>query len=229
MLILAIDTAGPNCAACIYDTTNDVFLSSVSEEIGRGHAEALPGIVDRALTHAGLGFSNLNLLAVSEGPGSFAGIRVGISFIRALALALKIPSVGVSSLIAMADAARMDGRENTLATIDARRGEVYLAILDEDGTVITKPSKYSIEDANALISNNRYLLCGNGVGELETKTHQIIHQDASPPIGAIARLAAIKMTAQQTETSGGQIIPPKPQYLRAADAKKQAGFVLDRI
>lgn len=224
MLILAVDTAGPNCAACIYDTNNDTLLSSISEEIGRGHAEALPGIVECALTQAKVEFSDLNLLAVSEGPGSFAGIRVGISFIRALALALKIPSVGISSLIAMADAVRKEAQQNTLATIDARRGEIYLAVLDKDGAVITEPSKYSIEDANALLSNNKFLLCGNGIDVLEINDYQIIHQDASPPIAAIARLAA-----KSIEISGDQITPPKPQYLRAADAKKQAGFVLDRI
>lgn len=224
MLILAVDTAGPNCAACIYDTNNEVSLSSISEEIGRGHAEALPSIVDRALTQANLTFTELNLLAVSEGPGSFAGIRVGISFIRALALALKIPSVGVSSLIAMAEGVRVDAKQNTLATIDARRGEVYLAILDSDGSVITEPSKYAIEDANALISGNQFILCGNGISVLEINNCEIIHQNTSPPIESIAKLALKTM-----ETSGDQITPPKPQYLRAADAKKQAGFVLDRI
>lgn len=224
MLILAVDTAGPNCAACVYDSKDEVLMSSISEEIGRGHAEVLPSIVDRALTQSNLTFADLDLLAVSEGPGSFAGIRVGISFIRALALALKIPSIGVSSLIAMADAVRHETKQNTLAAIDARRGEVYLTILNEDGVVTTAPSKHSIEDANALIMDKHILLCGNGIGVLEVNDCQTIHNDASPPIETIARLAE-----QIVEKSGDQITPPKPQYLRAADAKKQAGFVLDRI
>lgn len=224
MLILAVDTAGPNCAACIYDNNNGVLLSSISEEIGRGHAEVLPSIVDRAFTQANLTFSDLNLLAVSEGPGSFAGIRVGISFIRALALALKIPSVGISSLIAMAYAVQNKTGLSTVATIDARRDEVYLAILDENGSVTLEPRKHTIENTNAIISKNKFLLCGNGVDVLEAGDCQIVHQYASAPIEVIAKLAA-----QDMEAAGGQVTPPKPQYLRAADAKKQAGFVLDRV
>ncbi|MEW7007202.1 tRNA (adenosine(37)-N6)-threonylcarbamoyltransferase complex dimerization subunit type 1 TsaB [Lentilitoribacter sp. EG35] len=224
MLILAVDTAGPMCAACIYDTANETFLSSISEEIGRGHAEVLPSIVERALNHANLDFSDLSLLAVSEGPGSFAGIRVGISFIRALALALNIPSIGISSLIAMAHATCETASQNALAAIDARRGEIYLAVVDSNGSVVIEPAKYSVEDANMLVSNCKYVLCGNGVGVLETDNCQIAHQNASAPIEMIAKLAV-----QKLEASGNQIKPPKAQYLRAADAKKQAGFVLDRL
>lgn len=224
MLILAVDTAGPNCAACVYDTNCNVCLSSISKEIGRGHAEVLPGIVQQVLKHANLTFADLNLMAVSEGPGSFAGIRVGISFVRALSLALQIPSIGVSSLIAMVDAVRKEAGQDSLAAIDASRGEVYLCKVASDGLIIIDPSKYSIEDANALLKDGKFLLCGNGTRVLDTKQCQIMHQNASAPIETIAKLAA-----KAVKTSGHQASRPKPQYLRAADAKKQAGFVLDRV
>lgn len=75
MIILALDTAGVDCAAAVYDSGRDTVLGEASDMIGKGHAEHMIGIVDRALDQAGLALSDIDRLAVTIGPGSFTGIR----------------------------------------------------------------------------------------------------------------------------------------------------------
>ena len=98
MKLLALDCAQRLCAVALYDADSREVLARRDPEIGRGHAELLPALVDEVLAEAGLAFSDIDRLAVTIGPGSFAGIRVGVAYARGLALALKIPVVGVSGL-----------------------------------------------------------------------------------------------------------------------------------
>lgn len=228
MIILAVDTAGPICAACIFDGTQKKNLSTFSENIGRGHAEHLPSVVDRVLHDAQLSFDKITHLAVTEGPGSFAGIRVGISFVRALALGLKKPALGVSSLKAMAYSVARQHNQDAMALLDARRGEVYLSATNESGDTVIEPSAVKLDDAVDMVIAQKMIICGNGVEPLQDLLNETgeklvtAHQDASPPIEIVAQIAL-------TQFQSGQYLPPKPQYLRQADAKPQMNFALDRI
>src|SRR6266404_2143129 len=104
MLLLAIDTAGPDCAVALARSGADggKILVRTSERIGRGRAERLMPMIESALAEAGADFADLDRVAVTTGPGSFTGVRVGIAAARGLALALDIPAVGVRSLDALA-------------------------------------------------------------------------------------------------------------------------------
>ena len=231
MIIFAIDTAGPDCAACIYDATEHRVLAQRSEHIIRGHAERLPAIVEQTLNEAKLDFSDMTHLAVTEGPGSFAGIRVGISFVRALALALKIPAIGVSSLQAMAFGAAHAGACNAIALLDARRGEIFSAIVDLDGKYLQEPQALTIEAAMKVTLDAGLqadlVLCGNGIDVfgpefVDTNSDlKIIHRNAAPPLEFVAKLA-LKLIHKES------IASPKPQYLRHADAKPNQNFALER-
>ena len=109
MLLLAIDTAGPDCAVALARSGagGAEILVRASERIGRGHAERLMPMIEAALRRsASVDFADLDRIAVTTGPGSFTGVRVGIAAARGLALALDIPAVGVGSL----DGARLSGR-----------------------------------------------------------------------------------------------------------------------
>lgn len=229
MIALAIDTAGPYCSVCIYDGSKNTAIASFSENIGRGHAEILPSAVQNVLEQAQLGFEDFDLLAVTEGPGSFAGIRVGIAYVRALALALDIKAIGVSSLKAMAQSSAVQSGAPAFAILDARRGEVYVAASDEAGKTILEPSVISIEQGGQLITDNSYYLCGNGIAQvlseplIEELSDKIVHHDPSPPIEMVAQIAL--ESADIDATSSG----PTPRYLRAADAKPSTNFALDRL
>lgn len=100
MILLAIDTALASCSACVYDSIQDKILAEERGLMERGHAEALPPLVARVMTAAGISYGNLNRIAVTIGPGTFTGIRIGLSFARALGLARNIKVLGIDSLTA---------------------------------------------------------------------------------------------------------------------------------
>lgn len=100
MILLAIDTALASCSACVYDSTQNKILAEEREFMERGHAEALPPMVARVMAAAGISYSDLNRIAVTTGPGTFTGIRIGLSFARALGLARNIKVLGVDTLTA---------------------------------------------------------------------------------------------------------------------------------
>ena len=124
MRVLAIDTALEACAAAVLDTGRG--LTSRSLPMMRGHAEALMPLVATVMSTAGGEFSDLDRIAVTVGPGSFTGLRVGVAAARGLALAAGKPAVGLSTLAALAapffDA---DDAKALLAVIDARHDQVY--------------------------------------------------------------------------------------------------------
>jgi tRNA threonylcarbamoyladenosine biosynthesis protein TsaB len=100
MLILALDTSLANCSACVYDSASDQILANEQEFMATGHAEALAPMVARVMKASGKTYADLTRIAVTTGPGTFTGIRIGLSFARALALALGIKVLGVDSLTA---------------------------------------------------------------------------------------------------------------------------------
>ncbi|MBZ0141385.1 MAG: tRNA (adenosine(37)-N6)-threonylcarbamoyltransferase complex dimerization subunit type 1 TsaB, partial [Pseudorhodoplanes sp.] len=87
MRVLAIDTALEACAAALLDTKRGALLASVSLPMTRGHAEALMPVIETVMRDSGLAFSDLDRIAVTTGPGSFTGLRVGIAAARGIALA----------------------------------------------------------------------------------------------------------------------------------------------
>ena len=90
MLVLAIDTAGVDCSAAVYDSSSREILGSVVDNIGKGHAERLMSAIDEALAQASRSLSDIQRIAVVVGPGSFTGIRVGVAAARGLALSLGV-------------------------------------------------------------------------------------------------------------------------------------------
>src|SRR6516165_10388792 len=102
MLILAIDTALDACAAAVLDTEAGKLIAQESQGMKRGHAEALMPLVGRVIAQSGIGFADLDRIAVTTGPGSFTGLRVGLSAARGIALAATKPVVGVTTLTAYA-------------------------------------------------------------------------------------------------------------------------------
>lgn len=228
MKLLAIDTASTLCAACVYDTAGDAELGRAVLDLGKGHAEALMGVIDDALEVAGATYADLGAIAVSIGPGSFTGIRVGVSAARGLALALKLPAYGVTTLSAIAEAARGDfpGRR-ILAAIDAKRGELYVEDHAADGSLTGGPMIVDAADAALLVGGAPPVLAGSGSTVVEAAARaagvspgpQYAESAATADIAIYARLAA-----------SGRVwgSPPRPLYLRGPDARPQEGFALAR-
>jgi len=126
MRILAIDTALGACAAAVLDSRAGAILASESAAMLRGHAEAVMPLIARVMDAGRCEFHDLDRIAVTVGPGSFTGLRVGIAAARGIALAAGKPAVGLSTLAALAAphvASRAD--HVIIAAIDARNEQVY--------------------------------------------------------------------------------------------------------
>jgi tRNA threonylcarbamoyl adenosine modification protein YeaZ len=142
-MILVIDTSGPVCAAGIYDAGSNSLVASLSETLGKGHAERLIPMIDEVLHQAGMTLQQMTRIAVTVGPGSFTGIRVGVAAARGFALSLGIPAVGVTTLEVVAEQVLEIGPPApVIAAIDARRDEIFAQVFAPDGEALTEPEAY---------------------------------------------------------------------------------------
>ncbi len=219
MLILAIDTALDACAAGVLDTDADALIAHELQAMQRGHAEALMPLLARVIKDSGIGFNDLDRIAVTTGPGSFTGLRVGISAARGIALAADKPVVGVTTLAAYASPhLREHGEHPILSAIDARHDHVYFQVVSGDGTSLIPPRVAPIEEALAAARFGAPQLVGNAANILavrwpsEASAPLLIDAQPAPDIQWVAWLGA----AVDPETS-----PARPYYLRAPDAKPQ--------
>jgi tRNA threonylcarbamoyladenosine biosynthesis protein TsaB len=116
---------------------DQVILAEDAEAVSRSHVTSLPGLVERVLARAGLGVRDVEGLAVSIGPGSFTGLRIGLGLAKGLAFAGNLPLAAVSTLEALAEAAGAAPGQTVCAALDARKREVYGALfrVDDDGSL----------------------------------------------------------------------------------------------
>lgn len=221
MLILAIDTALDACSAGVLDTRAARIIAHESLAMRRGHAEALMPLVSRVMKTSGVAFADLARIAVTTGPGSFTGLRVGLAAARGIGLAAQKPVVGLTTLAAYtAPKVAVDGDSPVLAAIDARHGQVYFQFVDGEGTMLVAPRIAPLDDAIAavprdaapcLVGNAAALLAGRWPADRAPPA--TVEAEPAPDVAWVAWLGA----AVRPETA-----PPKPTYLRAPDAVPSA-------
>ncbi len=133
MKILALETSAKSVSAAVVE--NGAVLASAYQNMGLTHSVTLMPLVDSMLKNAGLTAKDMELIAVAAGPGSFTGLRIGVSAAKGLAWALELPCCGVSTLEAMAENARaFEG--TVICAMDARRQQIYNAVFDcHDGAL----------------------------------------------------------------------------------------------
>ena len=234
MRVLAIDTALAACSAAVLETADggrqsngrSGIMASESLPMIRGHAEALLPLIARVMKTAGMAFSDLDRVVVTTGPGSFTGLRVGLSAARGFALAGKIPAVGVSTLSAYAAPyLGIDDKSPVIAAIDARHGHVYLQVFDPGGRTRIAPRLAPLSDAVRAASAAPAHIVGSAAqtvaGALAGTAPNPVTVDGrdAPDIGWVAQIGAVGPEASA---------PPKPLYLRAADAQPQDASRLAR-
>jgi tRNA threonylcarbamoyladenosine biosynthesis protein TsaB len=217
MLILAIDTALDACAAAVLDTSANKMLAQESQAMKRGHAEALMPLIARVMKESGIAFDALDRVASTTGPGSFTGLRVGLSAARGIALAAGKPVVGLTTLTAYAaPVVAENGEFPIISAIDARHDYVYFQVVSGNGSPLIKPQVAPIAEALDASRFGTPHLVGNAARILadrwlaDTPPPLMIDPQPAPDIAWVAWLAA----AVSPESS-----PAKPYYLRAPDAK----------
>ena len=221
MLVLAIDTALGKCAAAVLDTETKALRAEESLVMQRGHAEALMPLIGRVMDKFGGGYDALDRIAVTTGPGSFTGLRVGISAARGLALAAARPAVGVSTLSAYAAPLVNEKADSPIiVAIDARHDHVYCQVFSGNGATLIKPGVVSVDDALRAARFGSPRLAGNAAQILADRWPDqfdkplLVDTQAGPDISWVAWVGAAANPAAA---------PPRPYYLRAPDAKPKAG------
>jgi tRNA threonylcarbamoyladenosine biosynthesis protein TsaB len=209
MKILAVDTALGACSAALLE--NERVLAHRFTAMERGHAEALAPMVEEIMT--GHDFASLDRIAVTTGPGTFTGQRIGLAFMRGLKVALGIPLAGVTTLAAMAAQAKEEcATARAIALHDARRDEVYVEI---DATPEVMPFAQAVAKLRALEPGAPVALAGTAASRVceALATGFVLSSVRQPDALWVARLAI------KSQVSG----TPRPLYLRAPDAKLPAG------
>ena len=209
MILLAVDTALEACSAAVVD--GDRALALHSEPMTRGHQERLAPMVAEAMAEAALPFDRLARIVVTTGPGSFTGLRVGLAFARAMALALDVPCVGVGALQALlASAPDAATAPLAAAVLDARRGQVYVQAFRR-GAPVAEPANLPLAEAQvwlrSLGADEATPMVGTGATLLSLGA--CVGQGGVDVL-ALARLGAAGAVAGR---------PPAPLYLRAPDAR----------
>jgi len=167
-MILQIETATSSCSVALANQGNVIALKQLS---GRNvHAEMITLFIEELIAAAGITLQNIDAVAVSSGPGSYTGLRIGVSTAKGLCFALDKPLIAVETLEAMALGAivnhgdLIDGETLLCPMIDARRMEVYTAVFDANGSRV-KPTSAEIIDENSFadrLENNKIVFFGDG-------------------------------------------------------------------
>ena len=217
MLILAIDTALDACSAGVLDTRVSKLVAQESQPMKRGHAEALMPLIARVMKQASLAFTALDRIAVTTGPGSFTGLRVGLSAARGIALAAGKPVVGVTTLTAYAaPIVSGNGAAPVISAIDARHDHVYVQVVAGDGSSLMSPRVASIEEVLTARRFGVPHLVGNAARMLADRWPK----EAPPPFQVDAFPAPdITWVAWLGVAVNPETAPARPYYLRAPDAK----------
>ncbi len=195
--LLAIDTAAPRLQLALLDGE---AADTLVEDMAQGQAERIFPAIGELLGRNRLGYADLGRIAVTTGPGSFTGLRIGLSAARGLGLALGVPVIGVPSLVALSLAAQC---RPAAVLLDARREEAYFQAFSGPAIPIGQPLLLPIEEARRCVPPGADLI-----------TSPLVD------IAALARFAASLDPAAY---------PPEAAYVRGADAKPQDRFRVARV
>lgn len=194
--VLAIDTAGPRLQLALLVADR---VDTLVEDMPTGQAERIFPAIAALLARSAATYADLTRIAVTTGPGSFTGVRIGLSAARGLGLALGIPVVGIPSLFAISLSADCDP---VAVLLDARRDEAYVQSFSGPGIPVGEPQLLPMAEARRRVPTGAALMTS-----------------PFPDIGRLAKFAA---------TADPKTFPPDAAYIRDADAKPQEKFRIAR-
>ena len=225
MKILTIGTSGKNCTVAI--TEDDILIKEININDGLTHAENLLPTIDKALKESNITLDDIDYYATSIGPGSFTGIRIGISTIKGLCLGKEKPVVAVPTLLGLAYNVK-DFKGYIVSCIDARNDNVYARIYESDGKKIKDFSEYIVDTIDTLISQIQKLdkpniVVGDGANLIAEKlgindsTSYAAEENNLEYASSIAA-SAFNMI-QKGETTDGLHL--SPLYLKKSQAERE--------
>ena len=183
MKILAVDTSSKLCSVAILEDTN--LIKKIELDNGLTHSETLMPLIQQLLNECSLSLNNIDLLVSDVGPGSFTGIRIGVSSCKAFSDSLNIPCVGISSLEVLAYNIKKDGI--ICSTIDCKNNNCYFALYELNSgnyNVLVEPCAKSVNDVLDLLNSQYYNKCISFVGDgiPSEKLHSIYDNNADSEV-----------------------------------------------
>lgn len=226
MKILALETSAKAVSAAVVE--NGTVLATVYQNMGLTHSVTLMPMVDSMLQNAGLTAQDMGLIAVAAGPGSFTGLRIGVSAAKGLAWALSLPCCAVSTLEAMAENARaFEG--TVICAMDARRQQIYNAVFDCADGVLTRRCEDRAVALEVLAEElktdgNRKIIVGDGARLCYTylSEHGIPCRMA-PPDALFQKAVGVGLAAERAAADGCTVTAQalRPVYLRLSQAERE--------
>lgn len=213
MVMLVIDTSLGACSAALFDGVSGTILAERYAEMERGHAEALGPMVETLLAEARLLPDSLSRIGTTIGPGTFTGLRIGLSFAKGMGLALAIDVDGIDSLTATAVPHFGSAPRIVVAHKAGATGQFYTACFDGgDGKTLLAPCLMNAEQLTPLLSHGTWLAVGTGLNAFH---HGFpgVQFAATHNLPRAASFAAHLFNIPKGTTAA------EPLYLRAPDAK----------
>lgn len=197
-LILNLETATKNCSVSISKNGQNVTYKEVADQ-NYSHAEKLHAFIADLLKEQNLSYSDLNAVAVSQGPGSYTGLRIGVSAAKGLCYALGIPLIAINTLESIASAKKIDFGY-IIPMIDARRQEVYMSIFNSKMEEIQATSAKIIDSNSFDYLDGKIHFLGDGCSkfkELFTDDRFVFHDDV--PFPSALQMAKLSFDKFQLE------------------------------
>lgn len=214
--VLAIDSALGGCVVAVLDPASGATWMRTLET-GREQAAKLMPMVQDVVADTGLEFKNIGLIATTIGPGSFTGLRIGLSAARTLGLALSVPVQGVDSFAVMArSCARVGDTHGYAVVLETKRADFYFEMLGADFVPLSKPSCATAADILAQSRDRGMILCGDAsdrlIAEMGENPFTEVRDRILPDPVALAQAGLRAFMA-----GNGRAEKPEPLYLRGAD------------
>jgi tRNA threonylcarbamoyladenosine biosynthesis protein TsaB len=225
MNILALDTCISSCSVALI--SNNILIKTICENTPSRQAECLIPLIQQILHETNLDFAQLTALALTIGPGSFTGVRIGISATQGIKLVTKLPVIQLGTLEVLARNVNNSESLPIMATLNASRGEVYGQIFNADCSALSPPLLLDYEQALNLAPPEKFYLVGSA---------RTFIQDRLPYKNFIAVTDLDIFSASEVALAAGQLTIDlnawqqeiEPLYIRESDAKVPTMYTLSK-
>ena len=230
MLICSVDSSATPASVCLFE--DDKIIAEYYLNTGFTHSQTLMAMLESVLKISGKRADDIDLYAVNSGPGSFTGVRIGVSAVKGMAYAQDKPCVEVSTLESMAYNF-LDSHTIVCACMDARRKQVYHGLFRVDGDRIERlceDKAIAIEELlSGLPNGEEIILVGDGA--------ELVYQSAEEPAVKLAppnlryqRASSVALAAVETYNRGEVVSPAAlmPRYLRLSQAERERNAKLNK-
>jgi tRNA threonylcarbamoyladenosine biosynthesis protein TsaB len=216
-LILSIETATPVCSVAIHRGSH--LVAQAEFHVDKVHATALTPTIDFLLRQCSIEQQEVSAIAVSKGPGSYTGLRIGVAVAKGLCFTLGIPLIGVETLEAMAlSMGSLAAKDNSLICpmLDARRMEVYCALFDAAGRRLAPTQAVVVDELfpDTTFGGRNVICCGDGVDKckpiLQPFRNTYVADAVYPLAKSVGALAAARFEQRQFEN----LVDFEPYYLK---------------